>query len=113
MKGCSVVCAFSIVLVAAVQNAYKAKYNGDPINKVYLGYDKISVVADGIAKGGAATSEKIIEGLNKVSGLRATTGVITISPKNHQPVGLSMVMYYIDHGTYKDLGRYVPAKHKQ
>ncbi len=99
--------------LAAVRNAYKAKYNEDPINKVYLGYDKILVIADGIAKGGAATPERIIEGLNKVSGLQATTGVITISSKNHQPIGLSMVMYYIDHGTYKDLGRYVPAKHKQ
>ncbi len=96
-----------------VRKAYKAKYNEDPINKVYLGYDKMLVVVEGIKKGGAATPDKIIEGLNKVSGLQGTTGVITISPKTHQPVGLSMVMYYIDHGVYKDLGRYVPAKHKQ
>jgi branched-chain amino acid transport system substrate-binding protein len=96
-----------------VRKAYRAKYNEDPINKVYLGYDKMLVVVEGIKKGGAATPDKIIEGLNKVSGLQGTTGVITISPKSHQPVGLSMVMYYIDHGVYKDLGRYVPAKHKQ
>jgi branched-chain amino acid transport system substrate-binding protein len=96
-----------------VRKAYKAKYNEDPINKVYLGYDKMLVVAEGIKKGGAATPDKIIEGLNKVRGLQGTTGVITISPKTHQPVGLSMVMYYIDHGVYKDLGRYIPAKHKQ
>ena len=96
-----------------VRKAYKAKYNEDPINKVYLGYDKMLVVVEGIKKGGGATPDKIIEGLNKVSGLQGTTGIITISPRNHQPVGLSMVMYYIDHGVYKDLGRYVPAKHKQ
>jgi branched-chain amino acid transport system substrate-binding protein len=96
-----------------VRNAYKAKYNEDPINKVYLGYDKMLVIAEGIRKGGGATGEKIIEGINKVTGLQGTTGVITISPKNHQPVGLSMVMYYLDHGVYKDLGRYIPAKHKQ
>ena len=96
-----------------VRKAYKAKYNEDPINKVYLGYDKMLVVVEGIKKGGGAMPDKIIEGLNKVSGLQGTTGVITLSPKNHQPVGLSMVMYYIDHGVYKDLGRYVPAKHKQ
>jgi len=98
--------------LTAVRNAYKAKYNEDPINKVYLGYDKMLVVVEGIKKGGAATPDKIIEGLNKVSGLQGTTGVITISPKTHQPVGLSMVMYFIDKGVYKDLGRYVPAKHK-
>jgi len=99
--------------LTVVRNAYKAKYNEDPINKVYLGYDKMLIVVEGIKKGGAATPDKIIEGLNKVSGLQGTTGVITISPKTHQPVGLSMVMYYLDHGVYKDLGRYVPAKHKQ
>jgi branched-chain amino acid transport system substrate-binding protein len=99
--------------LTVVRNAYKAKYNEDPINKVYLGYDKMLVVVEGIKKGGAATPDKIIEGLNKVSGLQGTTGVITISPKTHQPVGLSMVMYHLDHGVYKDLGRYVPAKHKQ
>ena len=64
-----------------VRNAYKAKYNEDPINKVYLGYDKMLVVVEGIKKGGGATPDKIIEGLNKVSGLQGTTGVITISPK--------------------------------
>jgi branched-chain amino acid transport system substrate-binding protein len=96
-----------------VRKAYRTKYNEDPINKVYLGYDKMLVVVEGIKKGGGTTPDKIIEGLNKVSGLQATTGVITISPKTHQPVGLSMVMYYLDQGVYKDLGRYVPAKHKQ
>jgi branched-chain amino acid transport system substrate-binding protein len=96
-----------------VREAYKAKYKEDPINKVYLGYDKMLVVVEGIKKGGGATPDKIIEGLNKVSELQGTTGVITISPKNHQPVGLSMVMYHLDHGAYKDLGRYIPAAHKQ
>ena len=87
-----------------MRKAYRTKFNEDPINKVYLGYDKMLVVVEGIKKGGGATPGKIIEGLNKVSGLQGTTGVITISPKTHQPVGLSMVMYYIDHGVYKDLG---------
>ena len=96
-----------------VRKAYRTKFNEDPINKVYLGYDKMLVIAEGIRKGGGATPDKIIEGINKVTGLQGTTGVLTISPKNHQPVGLSMVMYYLDHGVYKDLGRYIPAKHKQ
>ena len=96
-----------------VRKAYRAKYKEDPINKVYLGYDNMLVVAEGIKKGDGATPDRIVEGLNKVKGLQGTTGVITISPKTHQPIGLSMVMYYIDHGAYKDLGRYIPAKHMQ
>lgn len=93
-----------------VRNAYKAKYNENPINKVYLGYDKMLIVAEAIKKGGDSTAEKILAGMNQISGLQGTTGVITISPQDHMPVGLSMVMYKIDKGNYIDLGRYVPAK---
>jgi branched-chain amino acid transport system substrate-binding protein len=95
-----------------VRNAYKAKYNEDPINKVYLGYDKMLVIAEAIKQGGGTTPDKIIEGLNKVKGVQGTTGILTISPQNHQPVGLSMVMYKLDQGKYVDLGRYIPEKHK-
>ena len=95
-----------------VRNAYKAKYNEEPINKVYLGYDKILVIAEAIKQGGAATADKIIEGMNKVKGVQGATGVLAISLQNHQPVGLSMVMFKLDHGKYIDLGRYVPDKHK-
>ena len=71
------------------------------------------VILEGIKKGGGVTPDKITQGLNKVSGLQGTTGMLTISPKTHQPVGLSMVMYHIDNGVYKDLGRYIPAKRRQ
>lgn len=98
--------------LAEVRNAYRAKYNEDPINKVYLGYDKLLIVAEGIKKGGGDTPDKILAGLNQISNLQGTTGVITISPQDHMPVGLSMVMYKIDHGKYIDLGRYVPAPKK-
>jgi branched-chain amino acid transport system substrate-binding protein len=96
-----------------VRNAYKAKYNEDPINKVYLGYDKMLVIAEAIKQGGGATADKILEGMNKINGVKGTTGIITISPQTHQPVGLSMVMYKLENGKYIDLGRYVPEKHKK
>ncbi len=96
-----------------VRKAYQAKYKEDPINKVYLGYDKMLVIAEGIKQGGGATPEQIMAGLNKVKGVQGTTGVISISPENHQPVGLSMVMYKIEKGKYIDLGRYIPEKHKK
>ena len=96
-----------------VREAYKAKFKEDPINKVYLGYDKMLVVAEAIKQGGGATADKIIEGMNKISGVRGTTGILTISPQTHPPVGLSMVMYKLENGKYIDLGRYVPEKHKK
>ena len=75
-----------------VRNAYRAKFNEDPINKAYLGYDKVTVILKAIELGGGATGPQIIAGLSKVKDVQGTTGVITISPKTHQPLGLSMVM---------------------
>ena len=96
-----------------VWKIYKAKYNEDPVNKVFLGYDKILLIREGMKLGGGTASAQIIAGLNKVANLQGTTGVLTISPETHQPTGLSMVMYKIEKGKYVELGRYVPKGHKK
>ncbi len=96
-----------------VKKAYVDKYKEDPVNKVYLGYDKIIIIAEAAKKAGSTKPEDVMKGLNQISGLQGTTGVITLSPNTHQPVGLSMVMYKIENGKYIDLGRYVPEKHKK
>lgn len=96
-----------------VKKAYVEKYKEDPVNKVYLGYDKVLLIAEAVKKAGSTKPEDVMKGLNQISGLQGTTGVITLSPNTHQPVGLSMVMYKIDNGKYVDLGRYVPEKHKK
>ena len=95
-----------------VRNAYRAKFGEDPINKAYLGYDKITTILKAIDLGGGASGPQIIAGLSKVKDVQGTTGIITLSPKTHQPVGLSMVMYKIENGKYKEIGRYVPESHK-
>jgi branched-chain amino acid transport system substrate-binding protein len=97
-----------------VRNAYKAKFNNEePINKAYLGYDKILIIVDAIKKMNSTKPEDIIKGLEQVKDLQGTTGVITLSPKTHQPVGLSMVISKIEKGKYVEIGRYVPEKHKK
>ena len=96
-----------------VWKAYRAKFNEDPVNKVFLGYDKILLIREGMKLGGGTASAQIIAGLNKVANLQGTTGVLTISPETHQPTGLSMVMYKIEKGKYVELGRYVPEGHKK
>ncbi|MFB0935013.1 MAG: ABC transporter substrate-binding protein [Propionivibrio sp.] len=98
--------------LAEVRSAYKAKFNEDPINKAYLGYDKVTVILKAIELGGGASGPQIINGLSQVKDVQGTTGILTISPKTHQPVGLSMVMYKIDNGKYQEIGRYVPESHK-
>ncbi len=99
--------------LAEVWKTYKAKFNEDPVNKVFLGYDKILLIREGMKRGGGTASAQIIAGLNKVANLQGTTGVLTISPETHQPTGLSMVMYKIEKGKYVELGRYVPEGHKK
>ena len=96
-----------------VWKTYKAKFNEDPVNKVFLGYDKILLIREGMKLGGGTASAQIIAGLSKVANLQGTTGVLTISPETHQPTGLSMVMYKIEKGKYVELGRYVPKGHKK
>ena len=95
-----------------VRKAYVEKYKEEPINKAYLGYDKILIIEDAVKRAASTRPEDVMKALEHVSGLKGTTGVITISPTTHQPIGLSMVMYKIDHGKYVELGRYVPEKHK-
>ena len=99
--------------LSEVWKTYKAKFNEDPVNKVFLGYDKILLIREGMKLGGGTASAQIIAGLNKVANLQGTTGVLTISPETHQPTGLSMVMYKIEKGKYVELGRYVPEGHKK
>jgi len=99
--------------LAEVKKAYMDKFKEEPVNKVYLGYDKILIIAEAVKKGGSVKPEDVMKGMAQVKDIQGTTGVITLSPNNHQPVGLSMVMYKIEKGKYVDLGRYVPEKHKK
>jgi len=96
-----------------VRKAYMTKYAENPVNKAYLGYDSVMIIADAIKRAGSADAVKIRDALEQVKDLQGTTGIITLSPANHQPVGLSMVMYSIMDGQYNDLGRWVPESHKQ
>jgi len=96
-----------------VWEIYKTKYGEDPVNKVFLGYDKVLLIREAMKLGGGTSAAQVMAGLSQVKELQGTTGVLTISPETHQPVGLSMVMYKIENGKYVELGRYVPEKHKE
>ncbi len=95
-----------------VRQIYEKKFGGEPTNKVYLGVDKMALLAKAIELGGGATGPQIIDGLGKIRNLPGTTGILTLSPETHQPVGLSLVMYKIEKGKYVELGRHVPESHK-
>lgn len=96
-----------------VKKAYMDKFKEEPINKAYLGYDKVLIIAEAVKKAGSTKPEDVMKAMGTITNLQGTTGSITLSPNTHQPVGLSMVMYKIENGKYIDLGRYVPEKHKK
>ncbi|MFP4409301.1 MAG: ABC transporter substrate-binding protein [Spirochaetaceae bacterium] len=95
-----------------VREAYMEKFGEEPINKAYLGYDKVLIIADAIRRADSSDPQAVSEAIESTENLRATTGVITISDETHQPVGLSMVMYQIQDGEYEEIGRHVPASHQ-
>lgn len=96
-----------------VKKAYMDKFKEQPINKAYLGYDKVLIIAEAVKIAKSTKPEDVMKAMSQITNLQGTTGSITLSPNTHQPVGLSMVMYKIDNGKYIDLGRYVPEKHKK
>lgn len=93
-------------------DAYVKKYNEEPINKTYLGYDSMLIIADAIKRSGKTDGASIKKALDATKDLQCTTGKITLSDKTHMPVGLSMVIYKIQAGKYVDLGRYIPDEQK-
>ena len=92
-----------------VSKAYKEKYKEDAINKSFLGYDAVYMLADSVKREGA-TGPGIIKGLETLKDLPGTTGVLTMSNATHQLVVLSMVMYEIKDGKYVELERYALKK---
>ena len=79
-----------------LRDVYFEKYGEEPINKVFLGYDKILIIADALKRAGSEEPTAIKDALEKVSNLQCTTGIITISPNTHSPVGLSMVIFKME-----------------
>ncbi|QSX09218.1 ABC transporter substrate-binding protein [Alkalibacter rhizosphaerae] len=95
-----------------VREAFVEKFGEEPINKAYLGYDKMMIIVEALKNAEEITGPAVTAALENIDNLQGTTGVITISPETHQPLGLSMVMYKIENGEYLDLGRHVPESHK-
>jgi branched-chain amino acid transport system substrate-binding protein len=93
-----------------VREAYKAKFKEDPINKAYLGYDTITIIANAIKTAGKADATAIKDALEKTKDLQCTTGKITLDPKTHATVGLTMVVYKIEKGKYIEIGRHAAQK---
>ena len=71
------------------------------------------LIAEAAKKMNSVKPEDLIKGLEQIKDMQGATGVITLSPKTHQPVGLSMVIFKMEKGKYTEVGRYVPEKHKK
>ncbi|BCV22310.1 ABC transporter substrate-binding protein [Moorella sp. Hama-1] len=99
--------------IKEVAAAYKAAYNEEPLNKAFIGYDSILVIADAIKRAGTPDPVKVRDALEQTKDLKGTTGIISISPKTHRPYGLSMVMIKIEKGQYVTKERYITKEQQQ
>jgi len=92
-----------------IRAAYKAKFKAEPTNKSYLGYDEILILVEAIKQAGSTDREAIRNALeNKINDLSINTGLFSMDPKTHMPIGLTMVVYKIENGKYISQGRFVP-----
>lgn len=97
-----------------IRENYKARYKAEPTNKSYLGYDEILILVEAIKQAGSADREAIRDALeNKINDLKICTGVFSMNPKTHMPIGLTMVVYKIENGVYKAQERFVPESLKK
>lgn len=97
-----------------IRAAYKAKFKAEPTNKSYLGYDEILILVEAIKQAGSTDREAIRNALeNKIDDLPINTGIFTMDPKTHMPIGLTMVIYKIENGKYISQGRFVPEALKK
>lgn len=92
-----------------IRAAYKAKFKAEPTNKSYLGYDEVLILVEAIKQAGSTDREAIRNALeNKINDLPINTGIFSMNPKTHMPIGLTMVVYKIENGVYKAQERFVP-----
>lgn len=98
---------------AEVLAAYKGKFGENPVNKAFLGHDAVLVIAEALARAKSSNPLAVRDFLEQVRGLQGATGVITISPKTHQPEGLTPVITAVEGGVLNDLGRYPPEAAKR
>lgn len=99
--------------IKVIRDAYFEKYGEEPTNKSYLGYDEVLIFVEAVKQAGSTDPAALRDAFeNKIVELPITTGVITISPEDHMPRGLSMVIYKIENGEYVYQGRHVPEAHK-
>lgn len=94
--------------VQTVKSAFKSKFNADPDQKSYIGYDEVNIIAQAIMKNDNKTdSASIRDSLEKnIVNFQGTQGTFSIDSKTHMPIGLSLIMYKIENGKYVELSKY-------
>ncbi len=94
--------------VQSIREAYKKKFNEEPDQKSYIGYDEVNIIAQAIIKNGnKADSASIRDSLEKNTvDFQGAQGTFTIDAKTHMPTGLSLIMTKIENGEYVKLTKY-------
>lgn len=93
-------------------NAYKAKFNVDPVAQSYTGEDAFGILVEAIKRAGSkATPEAVATELSKTGKYPGLQGTVTLSPNTHRPEGLPMPIIQVKDGkmitltTYNESGK--------
>ena len=85
--------------VKPLQEKYSAKYNLPMELNGYMAHDAFLLLQAAIEDAGSADPVKITESLTKVS-VQGVTGVIKLSPEDHNPIGKEAAIVKVESGDY-------------
>ncbi|HOI82378.1 MAG: ABC transporter substrate-binding protein [Thermovirgaceae bacterium] len=89
---------------------YKAAFGEDPVlpNPV-MAQDALIMIVEALKTAGTTDGEKLAEALANLSDIKVTSGVLTISPEDHNPLDKPAVIQQVDvaNKTFKFVKKYV------
>ncbi len=92
---------------------YKATYGEDPVlpNPV-MAQDALIMIVEALKTAGSTDGEKLAEALANLKDIQVTSGVLTISPEDHNPLDKPAVIQQVDvaNKTFKFIKKYVSVE---
>jgi len=89
-------------------DAYKAKYNADPVmpNPV-LGYDAVLWLTDALKRSGGEGGDALKAAMEATKDLQVLTGLLTMDPATHNPLNKPAVIQQAMDGLFKYVKTFV------
>jgi branched-chain amino acid transport system substrate-binding protein len=78
---------------------YRAEYGGEAaLPNPVMAQDALLMIAEAAAKSGSFDGPALVKGLEGITGLKVTSGILTMDPTNHNPLNKPAVIQRVDVG---------------